>query len=264
MVSRTPSKVSPVIDEIRSINPSVPVTFVPCELSDQDSVRHAAQTILSNASVPAIDVLLNNAGVMAIPDYTLDKHGNELTTSSNHIGHFLLTNLLRPKLRAGGRVVNLSSLGHLLSPWLFDNPTFSPGGAAYHPMVAYGQSKTANILFTTELARRGVVSLALCPGVILETGLATHMDFEKDLPEMVALLSANAPNGDFKVSAPKNLSQGVATSLVASLDPALQGASGAFLSDCQVTEAAPYAVDAENARKLWAYTEERVGQKFEF
>lgn len=271
LVSRSKAKVDPVIDEIRTINPQVSVQFVPCELSDQDSVRQAAETILNDGSVPKIDVMINNAGVMAILEYSLDKHGNELTLSSNHLGHFLLTNLIMPKILAAGkgaRIVNLTSYGHRISSFRFQDPKFD-GGKAYDPWTGYGQSKTANILFSVELARRlkdkGIQSYSVHPGVIMETGLATHIDFAKEVPGLMAITKRNNPDLQMSgvIEEPKNHSQGSSSSLVAALDPDLEAQSGAYIADCKVGEALAYATDLENAKKLWAYSEEVVGQKFD-
>ena len=130
LVSRSKSKVDPVVDEIKSVNKNIVVKFVPCELSDQDSVRSAAETILSDAEISKIDVVVNNAGVMALLDYQVDKQGNEMQFSANHLGHFLLTNLIMPKILAAGagaRIINLTSLGHRIGPFRFNDPTFSGG-----------------------------------------------------------------------------------------------------------------------------------------
>lgn len=130
LVSRSKSKVDPVVEEIKSVNSSISVKFVPCDLSDQDSVRTAAKTILSDPEITKIDVVVNNAGLMAILDYQVDKKGNEMQLSANHIGHFLLTNLIMPKILAAGagaRIINLTSHGHRIGPFRFDDPTFSGG-----------------------------------------------------------------------------------------------------------------------------------------
>lgn len=271
LVSRSKSKVDPVIEEIRTINPDVSAQFVSCELSDQDSVREAAETILMNASIPKIDVVINNAGIMAVKDYTLDKHGIEMALSSNHIGHFLLTNLLMPRILAAGkgaRIVNLTSYGHRISPFRFNDPGFD-GGKDYDPWSSYGQSKTANILFSVELARRlkdkGVQSYSVHPGVILETGLGDHIDFFKEIPQLMAATKKNNPDlGPSTLEEPKNHSQGSSSSLMAALDPDLEARSGAYIADCKVGDALAYSLDPDNAKKLWAYSEEVVGQKFEF
>lgn len=271
LVSRTKAKVDPVIEEIHTINPDVAVHFVSCELSDQDSVRHAAETILKDVSIPKIEIVINNAGVMAVLDYTLDKHGNELTLSSNHLGHFLLTNLLLPKILAAGkgaRIINLTSHGHRIGPFRFHDANFD-GGKAYDPWSAYGQSKTANILFTVELARRlkeqGIQSFSVDPGLVMTTGLADHLDFASQFPALLEVQQKNNPGVEFSLEGQgKNLSQGSSSSLVAALDPRLEAYSGSYIHDCQITDALPYAVDLENAKKMWAYSEEVVGQKFDF
>jgi NAD(P)-dependent dehydrogenase (short-subunit alcohol dehydrogenase family) len=130
LVSRSKSKVDPVVDEIKSANSNVSVKFVQCELSDQDNVRSAAEKILSDAEISKIDVVVNNAGLMAILEYQVDKQGNEMQFSANHIGHFLITNLIMPKILAAGagaRIINLTSLGHRIGPFRFNDPRFSGG-----------------------------------------------------------------------------------------------------------------------------------------
>lgn len=270
LVSRSKAKVDPVVEEIGKINPQVSVQFVPCELSDQDSVREAAETILMDSSISKIDVVINNAGIMAVNDYTLDKHGIELALSSNHIGHFLLTNLLMPRILAAGkgaRIVNLTSYGHRISSFRFNDPNFD-GGKAWDRWSSYGQSKTANILFSVELARRlkdkGIQSYSVHPGVILETGLGDHIDFEKEVPELLAITKKNNPDLEPSIlEDPKNHTQGSSSSLVAALDPGLEAQSGAYIADCNVGDALAYSTDPDNAKKLWAYSEEVVGQKFD-
>lgn len=136
------------------------------------------------------------------------------------------------------------------------------------PWSAYGQSKTANILFTVELARRlgphNIQSFAVHPGLILTTGLGVHMDFMAELPALQAAAEKNNPGRDWGLhDSPKNDSQGCATGLAAALDPGLEAQSGAYVEDCAVSKAFEYATDVENAKKLWAYSEEVVGQKFD-
>ncbi|POS72439.1 retinol dehydrogenase 13 [Diaporthe helianthi] len=269
LVSRSKSKVDPVIEEIKSEYSRISVKFVLCELSDQDSVRSAAKTILSDSEIGKIDVVFNNAGRMAILEYEVDTRGNEMQLSANHIGHFLLTNLIMPKILAAGagaRIINLTSFGHRIGPFRFEDPNFS-GGKEYDPWSAYGQSKTANILFATELARRlrphNIQCFAVDPGLVLTTGLGAHMDFVAQVPALQAAAEKNNPGLDWGVEGrTKDDSQGCATGLTAALDPSLEAQSGAYLEDCVVLEAQEYATDLENARRLWAYSEEIVGQKF--
>lgn len=270
LVSRSKAKVEPVINEINSANPSVLVKFVSCDLADQDSVRQAAETILTDNAITKIDAVINNAGVMALQERLVDKHGNEMHLSSNHIGHFLLTNLLMPKILAAGkdaRIVNLSSHGHRLGQFRFDNPTFG-NGEEYNPWSAYGQSKTANVLFSVELARRlkdrGVSSYSVDPGFVMSTGLADHLDFMTEVPKLLATAEKVNPGVSWSLDGKaKTDSQGCASALFAALSPELKEYSGAYIDDCHISEAIGYATDLENAKKLWAYSEEVVGQQFD-
>ncbi|TPX13605.1 uncharacterized protein E0L32_006076 [Thyridium curvatum] len=263
LVSRNKSKVDPVIDEIRKIDSSVKVTFVACDLSDLDSVRHAADEINGNSEISKIDAVINNAGIMAIQEYTLDKRGVEMTLSACHVGHFLLTNLIMPKIKAAGpgaRVVNLTSLGHQIGPFRFGDHNFS-GGKAYDPWSAYGQAKTANVLFTKGLAGRGVLSYAVHPGSIYETALADHLEM-KAFDDIAEVARANG-NPDWSIHPPKTTSQGVSTTLAAALRPDIEGDSGAYMSDCQPEATFEWATKEEYVEKLWTVSEELVGQKFD-
>jgi len=141
LLGRTESKVVSVIDEIKSISPETFVKFIHVDLDRYDSIRTAADTI--NNTVAKIDILINNAGIMATKDYTLTAEGLEAQFGSNHVGHFLLTNLLMPKIIAAGkgaRIVNLSSCLYQAGPMRFDDYNFD-NGKAYNPWLAYGQSK---------------------------------------------------------------------------------------------------------------------------
>ena len=144
--------------------------FLPVELDlgSQWSVRAAASKILE--TVPVIDVLINNAGIMMLPKFSSTNEGIEAHFGTNHIGHFLFTNLLMPALlksEHGGRVVNISSAGAAGSPIRFDDYNFGHG-ETYEPFLAYAQSKCANLLFSLELAKRlgskGIISFGVDPG----------------------------------------------------------------------------------------------------
>ncbi|KAH8203537.1 hypothetical protein TruAng_002285 [Truncatella angustata] len=272
LVGRTKSKVDPVIEAIVSTDPKVKVTFVQCELSDFDSVRKAAKEILDNKDISKIDVVLNNAGIMGVKEYTKDKQGYELQLSSNHLGHFLLTNLLLPKILAAGsgsRIVNVTSRGHRISPFRFNDYNFSDG-KEYDPWSGYGQSKTANILFSVELARRladkGIRAYAVHPGAILGTGLTANLSFEvfSDVPEIAKRNNGWESFSPLDVSTFKSLSQGSSSLVAACLDPSFDAKSGGYVKHCQIDKALDYATDPENAKKLWSLSEELVGQKFEF
>ncbi|RYP23484.1 hypothetical protein DL767_008800 [Monosporascus sp. MG133] len=276
LVSRNPATVQPVLDEIKATAPNVKATFVRCDLSDQDSVRGAAARILEAA--PAIDVLINNAGIGALREYTVDRRGNEMQFSTNHIGHFLLTNLLAPALLSAAvtsaageaRVVNLTSIGHRISPFRFDDYNFS-GGRTYHPLTAYGQSKTANILFsvglTARLCARGVTSTAVQPGNVPGTRIGDHLKeapggLEAAVSDVAEVALRNTGREWTEPVDVKTLSQGSSTTLVAALDPELPARSPAYLDHCQISEPFEYALDPENAEKLWELSEQLVGQKF--
>lgn len=192
LASRTQSKLDAVKDSILDAFPSVDVRTVALDLMSQKSVRKGAAEI--NALTPHINVTINNAGIMTLKRH-LTEEGIEAQFGANHIGHFLLTKLLMPQLIAAAksdnavasRVINLTSLGHRLSPIRFHDynfegkeippeeqhpplpPMFSSNQhGAYNGYVSYGQAKTANILFSVELNERfrekGVISYAVHPG----------------------------------------------------------------------------------------------------
>ncbi|TEA20258.1 WW domain-containing oxidoreductase [Colletotrichum sidae] len=268
LVSRTRARTEPTIRKVHAVNPDVVVHFVQCELSDFDSVRNAAAAI-HDLPVSKIDVLVNNAGVMALEEYTRDKQGYELQLSSNHLGHFLLTNLIVAKVVAAGpgsRIVNVSSDGYRVSFFDFDDWNFSKG-RAYHDLVAYGQSKTANILFSVALAERfagrGVVALSVHPGAVMSTGLVAHMQIDNLVDRLYeAALGTNGRQTFAAEPSEKTLSQGGASLLAAALDPAFEGQNGAYIKDCKVVETLEYAHSPELAQRLWELSEELVGDRF--
>jgi NAD(P)-dependent dehydrogenase (short-subunit alcohol dehydrogenase family) len=213
----------------------------------------------------ALDILINNAGVMAIPERTLTPQGMELHFATNHLGHFALATGLHEALRLSGdaRVVSLSSSAHLLCPVLFDDPTFA--FVPYSPMVGYGQSKTANVLFAVEANRRwqrdGITVNAVMPGGIA-TGLQRHIDPE-DLERARREAGADAEL--------KSIEQGAATSIFAAVSPLLDGIGGRYLEDCHEAHiiasradsdgrhgVAAYALDPANAERLWGLSERQA------
>ncbi|KIW89224.1 uncharacterized protein Z519_10077 [Cladophialophora bantiana CBS 173.52] len=186
LTARAQTRVDPVIARIKDLNPSIKATFTPIELDDFDSVRCAADTI--NNSVDKIDCLINNAGIMAVDEYKTNKTGIELQFATNHLGHFLLTKILMPKILAAGpgaRIVNLTSLCYKIGPVCFDNYNFTDG-KEYDPWSGYGQAKTSSILFSCALAdklrSREIQSYAVHPGAILTTNLGRYItEVEKSL-----------------------------------------------------------------------------------
>jgi len=246
-----------------------PVELVEIDLADLNSVRAGAA--LLNAAGKPFDLVIANAGVMATPfGHTTD--GFETQFGTNHLGHFVLINRTAGLIKDGGRIVNLSSAGHRYADVDLDDPNFER--TEYAPFVAYGRSKTANILFAVELDRRlkhrGVRATAVHPGGI-QTELARHMQ-PGELQALVDRINSEQP-----VGAPpyefKSIPQGAATSVWAGVVADAVGAH--YCEDCHVAEIVsgpaeiglrqgvrPYALDPERAKALWAKSEEMVGESF--
>lgn len=254
---------------IKEIDSSIKVDFVPVTLDDLDSVRAAAATI--NGKISKLDFLINNAGIMAIEKYTVSKQGIEIQFATNHIGHFLFTKLLFPKILAAGpgaKIVNVTSLGHKIGPVRFDDYNFSEG-KEYDPWSAYGQSKTANVLFSLYLANklrdRGIQSYAPHPGAIFTTSLGNHIT---DIPAALGKIEGIAQKNTGRhfplaEDLPKSVEQGIATNIVAALDPRIEAQSGMYMADCQPQKTYEYAESMEGAEKLWKLSEQLIGEKFE-
>jgi NAD(P)-dependent dehydrogenase (short-subunit alcohol dehydrogenase family) len=247
------------------------------DLTSFESVRACAEGILE--AHDRIDVLINNAGVMVCP-FSTNADGFENQLVSNHLGHFLLSLLLAPALirAAPSRLIELSSGAHGLSGFDFDDPNFER--REYNPWTAYGQSKTANALFALEFDRRlsgrGVSAYSVHPGVIM-TELGRHMTPET-MQQMQEQVRARAEaTGEPLPDAPpemvfKSVEAGAATQCWAATAPELDGHGGKYLADCQVATVdgdvaesgvAAHAQDPEAAQRLWALSEEWVGQKLE-
>jgi NAD(P)-dependent dehydrogenase (short-subunit alcohol dehydrogenase family) len=221
--------------------------LVALDLASLDAVRSGAAAILDRHR--EIDVLVNNAGVMATPEgRTAD--GFELQLGTNHLGHFLFTALLAPALRDGSRIVNVSSRGHLGSGMDWDDPHYET--RPYNKWQAYGQSKTANILFTRGLAQRGFTSYAVHPGMIIT-------ELYRYLPDDERAAVQNRPTSS-DGTATKTVEQGAATIVWAATGDGIP--SGSYLADCQIAEAAPHATGHDDVMRLWTWSEEQVGQSF--
>lgn len=220
---------------------------IACELAEPASVRDTVKEVKDKGL--SLDVLLCNAGIMALPQRTI-AHGQELQFLTNHVGHFILVTGLLEQLAEGARVVMLSSGAHLWAPpggIQFDDLSFARD---YSPNRAYGQSKLANLLFARSLARRLAgtkkTANAVHPGVI-NTNLGRHMS-----PVMRAL----APVAE--AIALKTIPQGAATQCYVSVHPAVSGVTGEYFADCNVARSSSYAKDAELGERLWKVTEEIV------
>ncbi|KAB5535196.1 short-chain dehydrogenase [Coniochaeta sp. 2T2.1] len=279
LLGRSQSRVQPVIDAITSTSPSTTVKFVQVDLSVLPSVRAAAATILSDPEIPRIDVLINNAAIMASP-LARTPEGFESQFASGHLGHFVLTNLLLlPKILAAGtaapgggrRIINVSSVGNRMHPVRWADPNWTEPGS-YDPWDAYGQTKTANILFTIALNRRladaghtpeEVKAYALHPGSI-PSNLQVHLNRAPELREVaVRKTFRGGPN---PIKSRKTLQQGCATTLRAALDPGLPGEEGMWLVDAELstdpTWVESWSLDKGDAERLWELSEGLVGEKF--
>jgi NAD(P)-dependent dehydrogenase (short-subunit alcohol dehydrogenase family) len=229
------------------------IDAIPLDLARLDSVRAAGRAIA--ARYPRVDILINNAGVMFTPpNRTAD--GFELQFGVNHLGHFLLTTLLLPQLRAAAasgdaRVVTLSSEAH--RRWGIDLDDINFERRGYDTFLAYGQAKSANILMTVELQRRfgadGITALAVHPGTCA-TNLGRYLD--RATAKKLFAMSTDT----FAPENMKSVAQAAATSVWAATAPALAGHGGAYLADCQIAEAAPAATDPVTAQRLWLLSQQ--------
>lgn len=233
------------------------------DLGNLDSVQQFAERFV--ASGRAIDLMITNAGIMACPETRIGP-GWEAQFATNHLGHYALVNRLWPAVADGARIVALSSTGHFLSPIRWDDIQFEHD---YDRWLAYGQAKTANVLFAVRLDRFGrhksVHAFAVHPGGIM-TPLQRHMSQQEMIDRGWIDAAGNIAAG-FKTP-----EQGAATTVWAATSPRLDGKGGLYLEDCDVAEVAPaeidptnvhgvreYAVDPEQAARLWTLSAELTG-----
>ena len=235
------------------------VEIEPMDLTDARSIEAFAERFLARKE--ALPILINSAGIMATPLFR-DADGHEGQFATNHLGHFRLVRALWPALvkAQGARVVSVSSRGHLIAGVDFDDIDFIR--RPYDRWVAYGQSKTANILFAVALDRRGssedIRAFSLHPGQVL-TGLARHLSAED-----LAGFNATDANGNRRIDPENDMktpAQGAATGVWAATSPLLDGLGSLYLEDCDIAPlhlrsddrrgVAPYAVEPEVAERLW-------------
>ncbi|ALV04940.1 SDR family NAD(P)-dependent oxidoreductase [Roseateles depolymerans] len=247
---RRPEAAQAVAQELRAGGRGA-VHVAPLDLVDLDSVRRFSADWRG-----PLHMLVNNAGIMALPELQHSAQGWELQWATNFLGHFALTVGLHAALKAAGgaRVVSVSSSAQLLGPVVFDDLHFR--FRAYEPFAAYAQAKTACVLMAVEATRRwrddGILANALHPGAIA-TGLQKHTGGLKTPPERR-----------------KTPEQGAATSVLLAASPLLSGVGGRYFEDCNeapvvdsrpadFTGVAPYALDADNARRLWVLASTAIG-----
>ncbi|MBM4244600.1 MAG: SDR family NAD(P)-dependent oxidoreductase [Deltaproteobacteria bacterium] len=275
LAARDAAKTDAALRTIREQVPDAKVSGTDLDLASLASVRACAARL--RQQLDRLDLLINNAGVMACP-LARTADGFELQFGTNHLGHFLFTGLLVPLLVTGApaRVVNLSSDGHMLSDVHWDDPSFERHD--YEKWASYGQSKTANVLFSVELERRlgkkGVHAWAVHPGMIM-TDLGRHLTAD-DVAMLQSMTKGRGEKKDGESSGGggragggmpgfKTIPQGAATSVWAATAPELEGRGGGYLADCtEATKPKPWALDAVSAGRLWAISEKMVGETFAF
>jgi NAD(P)-dependent dehydrogenase (short-subunit alcohol dehydrogenase family) len=257
---RDTAKGEQVAADITSTTANKQVTVAFMELTDPASI----DAFIAGWSGP-LHILVNNAGVMALPERTLTAGGQETQFATNHLGHFRLAVGLHDALAAadGARIVSVSSSAHLRSPVIFDDLNYS--FLQYDGWSAYGQSKTANILFAVGVGQRwaedGILANSLMPGSI-RTGLQRHIDqewYERVREQLKDAMPVKSPE------------QGAATSVLLAASPLLEGVHGRYFEDCNEAETIPergglgasgvagYALDPDNAQRLWELSLELTG-----
>ena len=247
--------------------------LVPLDLANLKSVRACADQLL--AKNQPLDVIIANAGVMATPfGHTAD--GFETQFGTNHLGHFVLVNRIAPLLRPGGRLINLSSSGHRFSNVDLTDPNFER--TPYEPFIAYGRSKTANILFAVAFDERhrsrGIRAAAVHPGGI-QTELGRHLESDR-LQAMVDQINKQLAAEGKPPFQWKTIPQGAATSVWAAVVAPADQIGGRYCENCHVSHIVPddtpitvtsegvrpYALDPNNAAALWNKSEQMVGEHF--
>ena len=246
IVGRNAQKTAQVVEEIRAASGNNTVDSLLADLSTQQEVRRLASDFKRKYS--QLHVLLNNAGG-TFTTRQLSVDGIEMTFALNHLAYFLLTNLLLDTLKASApaRIINVSSNAHSGGKIDFDN---LQGERSYSSFGPYGNSKLANILFTTELARHlagtGVTVNALHPG-FTSTGFGkNNPGFLMKIMGAVVPLVARSPE------------KGAATSIYLASSPEVQSITGKYFVDCKIAQPAPQATDSAVAKQLWDVSAEMV------
>jgi NAD(P)-dependent dehydrogenase (short-subunit alcohol dehydrogenase family) len=255
------------------------VTIDSLDLADPKSIDAFAERFL--AKNPKLHILMNNAGIMALPTLTRDARGYEMQFSTNHLGHFQLTQRLWPALKAaakdskaGARVVALSSRGHSIGGVDFDDPNFERRD--YDPWKAYGQSKSANALFALHLdglgEKHAIRAFSLHPGAIITTDLTRHSRSEARWKTMGYIDDQGRPVID-PDNNKKTIAQGASTQVWCAVSDNLAGMGGVYCENCNVARAEPedsqellgvrpWARDPMLAERLWKLTEKLTGVAF--
>jgi NAD(P)-dependent dehydrogenase (short-subunit alcohol dehydrogenase family) len=246
---------------------------VELDLASLKNVRTAADKLVADGRL--FDVVIANAGVMATP-FGKTEDGFETQFGTNHLGHFVFVNRIAKLIKDGGRLINLASSGHRFSNVDLNDPNFET--TPYDPFVAYGRSKTANVLFAVAFDKRhrerGVRAAAVHPGGV-QTELARHMD-PAHLEQMINQINEQAAAEGKAPVQFKTVSLGAATSVWAAVVAASDEVGGRYCENCHVSNVVAdeamlgildegvrgYALDPQNAAALWKKSEELVGETF--
>ncbi|KJE96004.1 oxidoreductase [Capsaspora owczarzaki ATCC 30864] len=241
-----------VAQEIQQSTGNTKIEAMLVDLTSLKSIKEFADAFIAK-KLP-LNLLINNAGVMALPTRETTADGFEMQFGTNHIGHFYLTQLLTPALIAAApsRVVVLSSMGHAFSPIMFDDVNWEK---SYDAWRAYGQSKTANALFALELNKRlspkGVIAVSLHPGGAM-TNLGRHISREY-------MIANGWMNEDGTLhSIFKTVEQCSSTTVYCAIAPEVLEHGGAYFEDCNLSVPSPHASDPEAAAKLWEVSEKLI------
>ena len=247
--------------------------LIELDLASLKSVRTATDKLVADGRL--FDVIIANAGVMATP-FGKTQDGFETQFGTNHLGHFVFVNRIAKLIKDGGRLVNLASSGHRFSDVDLNDPNFAT--TPYEPFLAYGRSKTANILFAVAFDQRhrerGVRAAAVHPGGI-QTELARHMD-PAQMKQMVKQINEEAAAEGKEPFQFKTVPHGAATSVWAAVVAPAEEVGGRYCENCHVSDVVAddarlglldegvrgYALDPENAKALWKKSEEMVGESF--
>jgi NAD(P)-dependent dehydrogenase (short-subunit alcohol dehydrogenase family) len=247
--------------------------LIELDLASLKSVRSATDKLVADGRL--FDVIIANAGVMATP-FGKTQDGFETQFGTNHLGHFVFVNRIAKLIKDGGRLVNLASSGHRFSDVDLNDPNFET--TRYEPFLAYGRSKTANILFAVAFDQRhrerGVRAAAVHPGGI-QTELARHMD-PAQMGQMVKQINEEAAAEGKDPFQFKTVPHGAATSVWAAVVAPAEEVGGKYCENCHVSDVVAdearlglldegvrgYALDPENAKALWKKSEEMVGERF--
>lgn len=257
LAARNVTTANRVAADIRTTTGSPSIRVLQLDLMDRASVDR-----LTREFTGPLHILVNNAGVMAVPELQRSPEGHELQFATNHLGHFRLAVGLLPALRAASaaRIVSVSSRAHLNSPVAFEDIDFDR--RRYEPALAYAQSKTANVLFAVGAARKwasdGIFANALHPGAIADSHLARHYD-----PKVLEEIRSS---GAYTY---KTLEQRAATSVYVATFPLLESVAGRYFENCQEADVddptaagtdaagvAAHALDRESADRLWTVSTE--------